>query len=184
MAGVRYAIAVGVYADAADAAADLRDLTAPGALAGAVAGAGILRRDWRSASLQQGDGGTTSYGAVTGAAVGVVLGVVVGAPLVMAAVGGLVGAGAGRRIGRREVEGIVSSVGDIVPVGATALIAVVEEESLPTVRAAMGRALRSAGRVLDEGPLIDCARRFVRGNPDVMEALDDQQRPNRPPLPM
>ena len=184
MVGVRYVMAVGVYADESDAAADLRDLTAPGPLAGAVAGAGILRRDWRSATLQQGDGGTTSYGAVTGAAVGVVLGVVVGAPLVVAAAGALVGAGVGRRIGRREVEGIVSSIADIVPVGATALVAVVEEESLLDVRAAMGRALRSSGRVLDEGPLIDCARRFVRGNPGVMEALDDQQRPDHPPLSM
>jgi uncharacterized membrane protein len=184
VASPRYVLAVGVYADEADAAADLRNLTAPGALEDVVAGAGILHRSWRSSALQQGNGGTTSYGAVTGAAAGIVLGVLLGAPLVVAGAGALVGGVIGRAVGRREVDGIVASIDDTVPVGATALIAVVEEESLPAVRARMARALRTAGRVLDGGPLTDSARRLVRGNPSVMEALDAQQRQDRPPLPM
>ena len=78
-------------------------------------------------------------------------------------------------MGRREIEGLVAAVGDTVPIGGTAVIAVVVEEQLPAVRAAMTLALRTSGRVLDEGPLTTYARSLVRGNPTVMEALDAQQ---------
>lgn len=175
MGSGEYVLVVGVYAATDEAVADLREITGPGALAGAVVGAGILRRDWRRSALHQGHGGTLAYGIGTGAAAGIVAGVFVGLPLLGAVAGALVGGALGRRLGRREVEGLVALLGDTVPVGATALIAVVLEEQLLQVRSAMTRALRSSGRVLDEGVLTSCARSLVRGNPTVMEALDLQQ---------
>ena len=175
MGSVQYALVVGVYADAHEAASDLRDITDPAEFGDAVGGAGILRRDWQGSALSQGSGGTLAYGIGTGAAAGIVAGVVLGGPLIGAVVGGALGGLVGRRMGRREIEGLVEAVADTVPVGGTALVAVVVEEQLPMVRAAMIRSLRSSGRVLDEGPLTAYARSLVRGNPTVMEALDAQQ---------
>ena len=64
---------------------------------------------------------------------------------------------------QREVEGLVALLDDAVPVGATALLAVVEEDRLPEVRTSLQRALRTSGRVLEEGPLTTYVRAFVRG---------------------
>lgn len=177
MGSVEYVLVVGVYADRAEAAADLRDLTAPGGFGRTIAGAGILCRDgvW-DASLQQGRGGTLAYGVGTGAAVGIVVGVFVGAPLVAGAVGAVVGGFVGQRVGRRETAGLVAGVADTLPVGGAGLVAVVESESLWALRSAMARALRTSGRVLDAGPLTSCARSLVRGNPTVLEALETQRR--------
>ena len=174
MTSDEYVLVVALYADADEAVGDLRDLTAHAGLNPAVAGSGILHRDWRRSMLQQGGGGTVAYGIGTGAAAGIVVGVLVGVPLVGAAAGALVGGLLGRRVSRREVDGLVVLLDDAIPVGATALLAVVEAEHLLEVRAALGRALRSSGRVLDEGPLTSYVRAFVRGNPDVLEILDRQ----------
>jgi len=77
-------------------------------------------------------------------------------------------------VSRREVDGLVALLDDAIPVGATALLAVVAEDRLLEVRGALTRALRSSGRVLDDGPLTSYSRAFVRGNPEALEALDRQ----------
>lgn len=174
MVAEEYVLIVALYADSGEAVADLRLITDPDVFGEAVGGAGILRRDWRQSVLQQGTGGTFAYGLGTGAAAGIVAGVFLGMPLVGAAAGAVVGGVAGRRLGRREVDGLVGLLDDAIPVGGTALLAVVTEERMVEVRSAMTRALRTTGRVLDEGPLTRHVRGFVRGNPEVMEALDAQ----------
>ncbi len=169
-----YVLVVALHPDAAEAVADLRDLGAPGPLSEAVVGAGILHRGpWRS-RLEQGRGGTLAYGIGTGAAAGIVVGVVISLPMVGAAAGALVGALVGRNMASREVAGLVALLADEIPVGATALLAVVAEERQFAVRAAMTRALRTTARVLDEGPLTGHVRGFVRGDPQALEALDRQ----------
>ena len=130
MASQGYVLVVALYADADEAVSDLRDLTAAGGMSQAVAGSGILHRDWRRSMLQQGSGGTLAYGIGTGAAAGIVAGVFVGMPLLGAAAGAVVGGVVGRRMSRREVEGLVALLDDAIPVGATALLAVVEEDRL------------------------------------------------------
>jgi hypothetical protein len=174
MASEEYVLVVALYADADEAVCDLRDLTAAGGSSQAVVGSGILHRDWRRSILQQGGGGTLAYGIGTGAAAGIVAGVFLGIPLIGAAAGALVGGVVGRRMSRREVEGLVALLDDAVPVGATALLAVVEQDRLQEVRTSLQRALRTSGRVLDEGPLTTYVRGFVRGNPEALEALDRQ----------
>lgn len=169
-----YALVVALYADAEEAVADLRDLKANGGLDQVVAGSGILYRDWRRSMLHQGSGGTLAYGIGTGAAGGIVAGVFLGLPLVGAVVGAAVGGVVGLRVSRREVDGLVGLLGDAVPVGATALLAVVDESRLAEVRSSLDRALRTSGRVLDDGPLTSHVRAFVRGNPQALEILDRQ----------
>ncbi len=171
---VEYVLVVALHADTEDAVADLRELAAPGPLAGSLLGAGILHRgQWRS-RLEQGRGGTVAYGIGTGAAAGIVVGVVVSLPLVGAVVGAGVGAWLGRRMAGREVSGLVALLADEIPVGATALLAVVDAEQQFAVRASMERALRTTARVLDDGPLTGLVRGFVRGDPVAIEALDRQ----------
>jgi Protein of unknown function (DUF1269) len=174
MTSQEYVLVVALYANADEAVSDLRDLTAAGGVSQAVAGSGILHRDWRRSMLNQGSGGTLAYGIGTGAAAGIVAGVFVGMPLLGAAAGAVVGGVVGRRMSRREVEGLVSLLDDAIPVGATALLAVVEEGCLQEVRTSLHRALRTSGRVLDEGPLTTYVRAFVRGNPEALEVLDRQ----------
>jgi len=167
-------LVVALYPAVQDAAADLRDVRTREALEDAVVGSGILQRDWRRSVLQQGSGGTLAYGIGTGAAGGIVAGAFLGVPLVAGLVGAVVGGIVGRRVSRREVDGLVSLLGDAVPVGATALLIVVEEGRLMEMRTALGRALRTSGRVLDDGPLTAHVRAFVRGNPEALSALDRQ----------
>lgn len=174
MAGAEYVLIVAIYADSDEAASDLQFITDHDAFGAAVGGAGILRRDWRQPALHQGSGGTFAYGLGTGAAAGIVAGVFLGMPLLGAAAGAVVGGVVGRRIGREEVDGLIALLDDAIPVGGTALLVVVTEERMVEVRSAMIRALRTTGRVLDEGPLTRHVRAFVRGNPEVMEALDVQ----------
>ncbi len=169
-----YVLVVALYPDVQDAAADLREVSTQEALEGVVIGSGILQRDWRRSVLQQCSGGTLAYGIGTGAAGGIVAGAFLGVPLVAGLVGAVVGGVVGWRVSRREVDGLVALLGDAIPVGATALLIVVEEARLMEVRAALGRALRTSGRVLDDGPLTTYVRAFVRGNPEALEALDRQ----------
>jgi hypothetical protein len=178
-----YVLAVGIYASTDEALEDLRDLTTPGGHPGAVGGAGILRRRLDGSTLQQSGGGTLGYGIGTGAAAGIVGGVLVGFPLVGAGIGALVGGVVGQRMRQREIGTLVGVLDDWIPVGSSALVAVVRAESWPTIRATLQRALRVTGWPVDEGPLLPFARSLVRGNPTVTEDLQRPADPGRPPDP-
>lgn len=181
MSAEEYVLLLGVYAGTEEATLDLRDLTGPGGFADAVCGAGILHRRFDGATLQQSGGGTLGYGIGTGAAAGIVVGVIVGLPLAGAGVGAALGGLVGHRMRQQEVQDVVRVLAESIPVGATALVAVVQAESWPVLRGTLGRALRVTGWPLDDGPLLPFARSLVRGNPSVAEALD-RSGDTRPPL--
>jgi hypothetical protein len=166
-----HVLAVGIYASTQEALEDLRDLTAPGRPPGAVGGAGILRRRLDGATLQQAGGGTLGYGIGTGAAAGIVGGVLVGFPLAGAGMGALVGGVVGHRMRQREIGTLVGVLDDYIPVGSSALVAVVRADSWPGIRSSLRRALRVTGWPVDDGPLLPFARALVRGNPTVTEDL-------------
>ncbi len=69
---------------------------------------------------------------------------------------------------------MVAMLDDILPIGGIALVAIVDEDCVPFVRARMENSLRTTGRVLDDGPWTPLARAMVRGNPAVSEALARQ----------
>jgi uncharacterized membrane protein len=166
-----YVLAVGVY-DASDPALeDLRDLTNPGPTAEVVAGAAVMTRGADRSVMQQGGGGTTAYGIGTGAAAGVVAGVVVALPLVGAAAGAVIGGLVGHHLKGKEAAQLAALLDDDVPVGGTALVAVVPEPFLAEARAGMTRARRTTGRVIDDPAARRLARGLVRGNPDATDAL-------------
>lgn len=175
-----YVLCVAVYATPEEAGLDLRDLTGPDGFAEDVSGAGILRRGPDRATLQQSGGGTLGYGIGTGAAMGIVAGAMLGYPLVVGAIGAVVGGFVGQRVRTQEVGALVGVLGDAIPVGATALVAVVRAEPWPVLRGTLGRALRITGWPLDDGPLVPFARSLVRGNPTAIEDLAGHQPPEAP----
>lgn len=168
-------LVVGVYRDAREALQDLREVSRPGPVSKAIAGAAILDRTGGRSVLQHGGGGTLAYAVGTGAAAGVVAGVVVSVPLLGAAAGAAIGALVGRRLGKREVSGLVDLLGDAVVPGSAGLLAIVDAESQGLVGGALDRALRVTGRVLDEGPLSALVAPLVRGDPVATETLDRQR---------
>lgn len=175
MAAGDYVLAIGLYAEPEDAQADL---CTPD-VRGLAEGTALLHRGLTSSVLQAGGGGTKAYAVLSGAAAGIVVGVILGRPLLGALVGGVIGVPIGRRMVRREFMAFSMLLDDAIPIGGTGLIAVVLEDDLPSVQAAMLRAVRTTGRVLDEGPLTDVAKTLVRGDPVVTEALDRQARGQR-----
>lgn len=174
-----YVLAVAVYAGTEDVVLDLRDLTGPDGFGEAVGGTGILRRRPDRTTLEQAGGGTLGYGIGTGAAVGIVVGVLLGYPLPAAGVGAVVGGFVGHRARRREVRELVGVLHDFIPVGATALVAVVQAEPWPVLRTTLTRALRVTGWPVDDGPLLPFALALVRGNPTVTEDLEAGAEPQR-----
>ena len=179
MQALEYVLAVGIYVRHADALADMRDLTNPGPVAEALAGVAVVTRGLTGSVMEQGGGGTTGYGIGTGAAAGVVAGVlvaapsVVAAPFVGAAAGAVIGGLVGHHLKVQETEHLVALLGDDLPVGASALAAVLPAAFLGEVRAAMHRASRTTGRVLADDATRRLARGLVRGNPQATEALAD-----------
>jgi hypothetical protein len=170
-----YVLAVGVYDEPADALADLRDLTNPGPLVELIVGTAVLTRGLRRGLLQQGGGGSTAFGAGTGAALGIVAGVLLplgpfGA-LAGGVGGGVIGGVLGRRVQHEEASDLVGLLDVDLPVGDTALIAVVAEAHAPEVRAAMSRARRTTGRLVADRRIRRVVRGLVRGNPEATEAL-------------
>lgn len=170
MGAVEYFLLVGVYGDRGSAAADLRDITNPGPLA--PAGAALVVRDLGGCQVHQLGGGTLAYSITAGAAAGVATGGLLGVPVRMMALGAVVGAFVGRRASARLGEEVLGELGDVLPAGTTGLIAVADARLMDDSHAALGRALRTTGRVLDRGPLMHVARTLARGKPAVTEWLD------------
>ena len=175
-----HVLCVAIYASVEEAGLDLRELTGPSGFAESVGGSGLLHRGTGRVTLQQAGGGTLGYGIGTGAAVGIVAGVILGYPLVVGGIGAVVGGIIGYRNRTREVDGLVRVLDDAIPVGATALVAVVRAEAWPVLRGTLDRALRVSGWPLDDGPLVPFARSLVRGNPTATEDLGGHAPPEAP----
>lgn len=177
MTGREYVLMLALQADVADAAADLAALTGAPGDPDVVAGSAIVHRTLAGTSVQQVGGGTLGYGIGTGMAVGIVVGVFVEQPLVGGAVGALVGGLVGRRMRRQETAVLERVLDDYLPLGSTALVAVVPAGPWPLIRVSLDRALRVTGWPLDPGsPLLPFARSLVRGNPTVSDELPQPSR--------
>ncbi len=166
-----YVLAVGIYPDPDLALTDLRDLTNPGPNAESIAGAGVLTRGLRGATLQQGGGGSTAYGIGTGAAAGLLAGYWIPLPLVGVAAGALIGGLVGHRLKTREERALEALLEVDLPLSFSALVCVVPEEHQGVVRSGMTRATKTTGRVLDDPAARKLARGLVRGNPVATSAL-------------
>lgn len=166
-----YVLAVGIYPDPDLALTDLRNLTNPGPTAEVIAGAGVLTRGARGATLQQGGGGSTAYGIGTGAAAGILAGYWIPLPLVGVVAGALIGGLIGHRLKAREEVMLESLLEVDLPLSFSALVCVVPAGHQDEVRAGMLRSTKTTGRVLDDPGARKLARGLVRGNPQATQAL-------------
>jgi uncharacterized membrane protein len=172
MEGPAFVLAVGLHDDPDDALADLLDLTNPGPTAEVVAGAAVLVRRHGRTVLQQGDGGSTAFGIGSGAAAGIVVDTLLALPLVGTALGAVLGGVLGRRSAAQESRTIAGLLADDLPVDGAALVVVVPEPRAAEVRAAMRRARRTTGRLLEDPVARRAARGLVRGNPSATQWLE------------
>lgn len=176
----RYVLFSAVYGSNADAVLDLHTVVRGAArdrAAGdhAVAGPGILHRDRQGRlSLDKAGGATVTYSAVTGMAVGFAIGPgtpsLWGSALVGLVIGGLVG----YRDRGREVRALSALLGERMPPGAHAIVAVVAEGFAARLPGQLDLALATMMFPIDAPERAVLAKSLARGNTVVTEALDEQ----------
>lgn len=169
--GDEYVLVAGLYGQAEEAFADLRELTNPGPTGEVIAGSGVLTGGSRGLALQQGGGGTLSYGIGTGFAAGLVVGHWLPWPLTTATVGAVIGGVLGQRARRRETRHLAALLDVDLRAGETVLAVIAPEEYLGELRRGMRRARKSTGRLLDDPQSRRLARGLVRGDPVATAAL-------------
>jgi hypothetical protein len=170
----RYVLFAAVYRSDALAVDGLRVLSAAGPTQ--VAGPGLLHRDEHGrTSLQKASGSTVLRAAVVGLLVGLAAGLGTVLMWVTAAIGAIAGALVGRHDRDAEARELGDLVGELVPAGGYAIVAVTERDLAARLArqfdlADATRTLPIAGRRMSE-----LARRVAAGNREVIRALDGRR---------
>lgn len=171
----RYVLFTAVYRSGPQALDGLRVLSSAGRQD--VAGCRLLRRDEDGRTTLETTGGSAI---VRAALLGLVVGFAAGLGTVLmwftALVGALIGALVGYHDRTAEVRELRSLVGELVPVGGCAIVAVAEQGLAGRLshQFDLAQAIRMipiSGRRMSE-----LARRMSSGNSEVLRALDDPQR--------
>lgn len=170
----RYVLFAAVYGSGESALDGLRVLTS--AARAEVAGTGLLHRDEQGrTTLQRAIGSTIARAALVGLVVGLASGLgtqlMWGTALIGAAIGSLVG----YHDRTMEVRELGSLVGEIVPPGGYAVVAVADQALANRLSQQFDLAQRTriipiAGRRMGE-----LARVLARGNPEVTRGLDGSE---------
>jgi hypothetical protein len=167
----RYVLFAAVYGSGPAALDGLRVLSSAGRQE--VAGSGLLRRDTAGRTTLERTSGSTVLRA---ALLGLVVGLAAGLGTVLMWVSALIGAAIGALVGYNdrttEVRELGSLVGELVPAGGCAVVAVAEQGLAGRLSqqfdlAQAIRVIPISGRRMSE-----LARRMASGNPDVLRALD------------
>jgi hypothetical protein len=167
----RFVLFAAVYASGAQAVDGLRVLTA--ANREEVAGPGLLHRDEVGRTdLQSAGGPTILRAALVGLLVGLAAGLGTQAMWVTAAVGAAIGTLVGYDDRATEIRELGTLLGDLVPPGGYAIVAVTGQDLAARLAqqldlAAGTRVIPISGRRMSE-----LARRLARGNASVTNALD------------
>lgn len=167
----QYVLFAAVYGSAQLALDGLRVLTAE--KPAEVAGTGLLHReeDGRT-TLQRAIGSTITRAALVGLVVGLAVGL--GSPLmwVTALIGAAMGAIVGYQDRVTEVRELASLVGEIVPPGSYAVVAVAEHSLASRLSRQFDLAQQTRMIPIVGRRMGDLARLLARGNPDVTRGLD------------
>jgi hypothetical protein len=171
----RYVLFAAVYRGDAQALDGLRVLTS--AARGEVAGPGLLHRGTDGRTWLERAGGSPVLRA---SAVGLLVGLAAGLGTVLmwatALIGALAGALVGRHDQRADARELGSLVGELVPAGGCAVVAITDHELADRLAhqfdlAEATRTIPIAGRRMST-----LARRLASGNRDVLRALDAPRR--------
>lgn len=171
----RYVLFAAVYGSGPPALDGLRVMTM--SARAEIAGTGLLHRDANGrTTLQRTSGSTVLRAALVGLVVGLAAGLGTRLMWATALIGALVGAVVGYHDRTTEDREVGSLVGELVPAGGYAIVALTEQGLAKRLSqqfdlAQATRMIPISGRRMSE-----LARRMASGNPEVLRALDDPAR--------
>jgi hypothetical protein len=169
----RFVLFAAVYASGAQAVDGLRVLTA--ANKEEVAGPGLLHRDEVGRTDLQSAGGSTILRA---ALVGLAVGLAAGLGTQLMWVTGLIGATVGAMVGyddrATEVRELGSLLGEIVPPGGYAIVAIAAQDLAARLSHQFDLALDTRAIPISGRRMSELARLLARGNSSVTSALDER----------
>jgi len=161
---------VAAYGDDSTAAEeDFRAIKAIGDTA--VLAAVVLSRDSADkVVVKEHGGGLVAGGTTVGALGGLVVGLFAPPLLAATAVGAAIGAGAGAIAKRHEEKTIGVDAEEWLPVGASAIVAVVDDLYLDRVDAAVNKAAKKVNKAIDQGDYDAVVKAVNEGDEKIIKA--------------
>ena len=172
MADRNYTLLVAAYGDDTSAAAE--DFEAVKAMGDtAVVAAVVLARDASGkVDVKEHGGGLVATGTTAGAIGGLVVGLFAPPLLLAGVVGAGIGAGAGKIAKRHQEKAIGVDAEQWLPVGASAIAAVVDDLYLDRVDKAVAKANKKVSKAVDSGDYDAVVKAVNEGNEKVIEAAE------------
>ena len=168
MADPNYMLFVAAYDDEASAAADFETIKTLDDTS--VVAAVVLSRDSSgTVDVKEHGGGLVAGGTTIGAVGGLVVGLFAPPLLLAGAVGAGIGAGLGAIAKRHEEKAIGVDAQEWLPVGASAIVAVVDDLYLDRVDAAVGKATKKVSKAIDKGDYDAVVKAVNEGDEKIIE---------------
>jgi uncharacterized membrane protein len=137
----------------------------------AVLAAVVLSRDSADkVVVKEHGGGLVAGGTTVGALGGLVVGLFAPPLLAATAVGAAIGAGAGAIAKRHEEKTIGVNAEEWLPVGASAIVAVVDDLYLDRVDAAVNKAAKKVNKAIDQGDYDAVVKAVNEGDEKIIKA--------------
>ena len=170
MADLNVSLLVAAYGDDASAAAE--DFQAIKGLDDiAVVAAVVLQRDSTGeVEVTEHGGGLVAAGTTVGAVGGFVVGLFAPPLLLATAVGAGIGAGVGAIKKRHQEKAIGVDAEEWLPVGSSAIVAVVDDLYLDRVDKAVGKAAKKVTKAIDKGDYDAIVKAVNEGDEKIIEA--------------
>jgi uncharacterized membrane protein len=172
MTDANLVLLVASYGDDTDAAAqDFEALKGIGDTA--VVAAVVLQRDAAGkVAVKEHGGGLVAAGTAVGALGGLVVGLFAPPLLLATAIGAGIGAGAGAIAKRHEEKKIGVDAETWLPVGSSAIVAVVDDLYLDRVDNAVAKAVKKTNKAIDKGDYDAVVKAVNEGNEKVIDAVE------------
>ena len=170
MADLNVSLVVAAYGDDASAAAEDFQ-TIKGVDDAYVVAAVVLTRDSAGkVQVTEHGGGLVASGTTVGAVAGFVVGLFAPPLLLATVVGAGIGAGVGSIRKRHEEKAIGVDAEEWLPVGSSAIVAVVDDLYLDRIDKAVGKATRKVTKAIDKGDYDAVVKAVNEGDEKIIEA--------------
>ena len=169
MADLNVSLVVAAYGDEISAAEDF--LTIKGLDDTYVVAAVVLTRDSAGeVQVTEHGGGLVASGTTVGAVAGFVVGLFAPPLLLATVVGAGIGAGVGSIRKRHEEKAIGVDAEEWLPVGSSAIVAVVDDLHLDRIDKAVGKASKKVAKAVDKGDYDAVVKAVNEGDEKIIEA--------------
>jgi uncharacterized membrane protein len=140
----------------------------------AVVSAVVLDRDadGKVTAKERGYASPVGGGALVGGGLGLVVGLFAPPLLLATAVGAGIGAGVGKILKRNEEKQIGVDAEEWLPVGSSAIVAVVDDLYLDRVDKAVAKAVKKTNKAIDKGDYDAVVKALNEGGDDIAKAVD------------